>query len=525
MTFGVHRSSWFPSSMMYRVAVLILLFSSGMSLRTGAAEELPERFDETWSRLLNTQLDAADAEVRLWQAELQFVQQLHRDGRAAATDVQHCRYRAEQAARWETILRQQQGQISRPGDSSQDPQMAAQLRVPGISLAFVDDEFAFVAVTDTPQSRSILGQIRELLSEQQQTSSALVRQRALADQMSRMTAGAPQTAEHQRQQEHFELQRSAILFDPMQLEAALLRPVLWHEVATQQLSDGDTPSGLWTQSARSWVRASRLLLMEQANPQTDPQLTEPADGSVAAEPATTAGRVMNASESVIRQLEQELNLVGRSDDVSSETELRPEQRLAVLMKLSKDSWDVVQQKLTDIREEIQTIAARIAQVSATAEETDDQSPERELLQEQADVAAAVAQQLAGELERRRASIRYAMALYRLETGKDSDSATVRQERRNVFAQAARLQPDRQLIELRSELARRQLERLQAMPSRGPAAEAELRQLTVELQVLKAEQRRLEIRMSVAGLCLKLLKLTDAEPAVALQKWQIDRGQQ
>lgn len=511
---------------MTRTALMLLLTLSLLPVATGAEEDRDRRFVSAWERLLDEQLSAVNAELELRRLQQESLQQFPANSGISAAERQQMSAAADQAARWAHALRRQREFLSGIQTATFSDSVVVQLRVPGLPLAFVDDTFSAVSIPQSPEATRILHEIDALLAEQEQTSGRRVRQRALRERLQDPVVRPAATVQQQTSRDVLQLQQSAILFAPMAVEEALLRPVRRCVVLISDTDSANNTTG-WSKVARAWVLESRRLLMAQldhslatrqsqtAQPaELQGQTAQPAERQDSAAVDPQAAR-LNA---MTQNLERELQLIGASTDSATDTSavrLPAAGRLALLMRMTKDSWDSVRQELTVVQEDLEAMQTDNGGNPETETASATNSATSWRMQEQTQIADAMERQLAAEMERRRAAVRYAMALYRLETGKDSDAAIVRTERTNLFTLAARRQADLDLIAVQQELTEVQLRKLQQSPLRGAAEEEQIHDLAVEVAVFRAEYRRMEIQMTIAGLCLRLMRLADAEPAVAL----------
>ncbi len=488
---------------MHRHALILFCLTSGLFAPCGEAGQ--DVLSE-WQTLLDEQIPAAEAE-RKHQQSLQTLMEQQDADVAASAEHQRVRELGVQATEWVAVLRSQQKQLTSLDLPVADRAETIRLLIPGTPPVFVNDAFSFVAVPESRPARSLLTRIDRLIAERDSLVPAQIRQRFLAEEYKRRQRISESGQVQEAGLQLLKLQRQAVLFDPMRFEEVLLRPV-------RRLGTTDAESDVFGLLARHWVLDSRRVLLAQAERGQEQQQTAASQVRVSSDPESAANDVeADRLQQVMRSLQREVYLA-RSAPLNRETEEhsglhQAEGRLGLLMRVAQERHDLVRQQLEALTEQEQWLQSRVVILSAG-----EMAANRELpaLRGQAPVLAAARNKLESELVFLGTYVRYAMACFRLETGRDTQAVFVQQERSKLFRLAAERQADLQLIDVRAQQLQAAVVNAQRLPAEHGGGQQ--RVVAVELEVLQTERRRRELDMEIARLCVRMLQLAEADPAIA-----------
>lgn len=508
------------SAMQHFVCLLLVLSLAGVST---AAE--PVTSGETAYSALETTLaeqvraSAAEQEYREYQRNS--AERLKQLGQAPAEELRDAYELATQAAEWSRLLNLQQTRLHAVNPSAPDHTDGIILRVPGLPAAFFDDPFSTVPIPSGHRVSGIVAQINSLFTERHSLSPNDVHQQHIADRLSRQQRldDAMPVQDIQRDR----LRQEAVLLEPIRLDEVLLMPIQHRMLPEHSIRAHQSRTGrlLFSQFTRSWIVDSRRLLATQAERtiqrlQTRRQLLLQLSDDDAGADISFLDTQLDAIRHLSHRFRREIMVAGgRHDSTNLRPAIRtPSDRMALLMRMTKDSYDVIQMELTATSQQRQHLTAGTEILKELSSGDPTLAGELNTLHNQMTVAAAVEQQQLAESDRRRALVRFAIALYRLESGRDSDSTRLNTQRSRVFALHADRSPELDVIHARAEVAQSRLASLQRLYAEGHTDWGELKAAGTEVGILAVERRRAELRMETGILCEELLQLADEAPVLA-----------
>lgn len=473
-----------------------------------------DAFAAVWTSAVTEQSAAADAELQLQKSRLALIEQQHLQGLISPDELQRTREQTRQANEWAQVLRRQRDYLKTLDDdeSAADSTQDIWLRIPGLPAAFFDDDFCYVGVPANPRTLQLASQIAELTLELEGLSTVNIQQSLLSSKLHELEQAPHPGAQHAKEMARVKLQQKAASLDLTKLEQLLVRPV--------QFSQGvQLTKGLWSQRTaitRHWILDSRKTLLAQALRQyrgTDRPTPERQTPEARADLKPAA-----AISSQISTLQREIYVannrdVRRQQDEANDSPLAS--RLAVLMRLAKESHNRSQQELAAAAETSRRLASRINVLSNKAERDAGLVGQLVATRRQAEIAVANEHRVIAEEQRCRAFVRFAMAQYRFESGRDTESDILHEQRAELFELATDRRAELQMANLQLQDAQARLEAFQQLNSKGLISRQELSSITAEYQIRRLEQQRIALRIEIAQLCHELLKHYEETQILAL----------
>lgn len=518
------------TSVQHCIGIVLVL----TAFHSATAEEPVEPFrdpDAILASALQEQIQAAAAEQQYREQQRDVVTRWKLLGQASDAELRQAVELASQAAEWSRFLSQQQQRFHAVAAVSTDHSDSILLRVPGLPLAFGSDAFSTVRIPTTDRARGIIRRIEALVAERHSLSLAAVHQQSLFDQQERLRrlqgrrAGADQPDQTGRK--YFEA--SAAVLEPARVEELLRTPVQPGVPEELRLSASTELSRAiplpFSEFVRGWVLDSRRLLTTQAQRAVQRLQSQRVLLDHVSDHTGSNGLEINAMETEmaalrdrIRSLSREIKIAHGIADatVPSPQQLSTTARMALMMKMTKASYDETQQQLTAATQRTEQLKKHIMTVKQLAGDDPTFAGEVSDLHDDMLVAAATMRQLLAESARREAQVRYAMAVYRLESGRDTDTAVLDSQRARVFSLECDRQADLDLIAARLSVVRRRADSLRRLHAEGHAEWEYVQTAHTGAAVVDVERRRAELQMEIALLCEQLLN-TAADQQVLAQR--------
>ncbi len=458
-----------------------------------AADNVPSPLAR-WKSEITLQLDAAQADLTIQQQIAEVTEDRYRRGDVGRSELQYAQESELQATEWVELLRSEAAAIELntvAGDHADRYERVTHLRVPGLPLLFSSDDFAWIELPQSPQAMRIVNEIQYLDQELHETCVPALQSDELQVQIDRLKSIEPSTPEIRLEIESLTLHRRAARLDPERLADILRCSVIQSRIPDADngyASTSMTKDGIVAVAER-WTKRTRQIVLTQ----TERALEHLLDRSTS-EDSTGGHETQLQQLAMLQDLADRLRrdlmfLRERDSSVTQSVITQLHSRAGYLMRVMKTRWEQVK-------------------------DHERAAGDTSLLPPGAGQLLQASPLMTHELQVAEAQLKFAMELYRLESGRNDDPSLLFEHRSQIFELATNLQAEKR--ELNSHV-----QALQHIAATGretltssPGQRQESHTTSGELQQLQALQQRLLIREKRAKLCFKLARMANDRQAVA-----------
>lgn len=464
-----------------------------------AADNVPSPLAR-WKSEITLQLNAAQADLTIQQQILESIEKRFRNGDIGRSELQYAQESELQAMEWAELLRSEAAMIGMTPVADGRPdwtERVARLRVPGLPLLFCSDDFSWIELPQSPQVMRVVNEIQHLEQELHDICVPALQSDGLQLQIDRLNAIEPSTPDIRREVESLTLHRRAARLDPERLADILRCSVIESRSPSADIGYASTPSPMAeiVAVAERWTKRTRRILLGQTERAIEHLryqhsiLQRSALEGSAGDYETLQQQIAN-HQNLADTLRRDLMFLrGRDSSVSQSVSTQLQSRAGYFMRIMKMRWE---------------------QVNDHERAAGDTS----LLSHGAGRARYPSQLILHEVQVAEARLKFAMELYRLESGRSDDPSLLFERRSQLFELAANLQAEKTELNF-------QLKALQHEAASSPESlifssgqRQESYTTSSEFEQLRAGQQRLLIREKRAKLCLKLARMANDRQAVA-----------
>lgn len=475
---------------------------SGTASSVRADDVLPLPL-ERWKTEISLQLDAAQAELEIQDQIAASIEKRYRHGDVSLAELHSALECQRQAMGWTELLEAEVTALEMlPAVDMEAPssENITHLRVPGLPLLFASDSFAWIEVSPSPRSLGIVEEIQYLDQKLHDISLSDVQSEELRRQMNRLHAVQPSTPEILAETELVALHLRAAGFNPNRLSEILHCSTIQSRFpsADRNTASFQVPSAELMSVTKRWATMTRQLLLAQTDQVTEHlrqrlSLIELSalDNSTGENSPSIVQQQIESQEALADSLRRDLRFLrdrGASQSQAVSTHLHA--RAGYLMRILKRQWE-------QVKDDVHTFSSTTSLPIGTMPK-----------------GTSICRLLKREQRIAEAQLKYAMELYRLESGRSDDPSVLLESRTQLFVLAADLRVEKADLDAQLKAAQQQAADQQNRLGDEFASLHFADSAHGLLRVLESQRQRLLLEERRAELCLKLVRMAENRQAVA-----------
>jgi len=479
---------------MFRLPTACLLTITPSLLAAACAADVVSSPIERWQQEVAAQAKAAQAELAIQTQILRNTEERLNRGQASDADLEYARESQLQALEWSRLLDSEAATLRATDTNTSNSPAAAltnHLRVPGLPLLFASDAFAWIELPATPQATRIIFEIQSLNEELHHTDLSVIYAERLQRQLDRLQAVHPKSSEALEEIDSLALHLAAAKLNLGRLTDVLNCPIVQSRSSADDRGDSAVPAGAFLAVTQRWNRITRHILLDQTNRTLAHLQSLSAKEQRDEQEMQQLQSRIELQHDIAGSFAQDLAFLKSEDTRSSRTvSTQSASRAGHLMRIMKRRWEQTQEELQ---------LASSPSSDPTAESPPDVNLP-EILQRDLEVAEA--------------HLKYAMELYRLESGRSNDPGPLSEARIKLFELAADFQAEKAALSAQLPATRQDAANTKSTVHSRPAGFYDVDFTGDQVRMLELQQQRLELHEARAELCLRLARMANSRQAVA-----------
>jgi len=471
-----------------------------------------------WRDAVAEQLDGAIAESAYRQQIASSTSQLQTLGHASTDEATRATEQAIQASEWKELLTKQLASIEEMLAGPKKPADAEGLdiRIPGLPLAAAGQSFAVIHLDSSPRINAIVEEIEILSQELQSLSVSRVRQQQFMSKIQRLQKTAQADPQIADELHLAELQLQAASFAPTDLDEFLQFNLIGLRT-TQDAAD----RSLLTTAIRDWVANSRRLIAVQTARDIAARRDRARRLDKLQQYAAAGAAEIGTLNTSIQNLQHIGQTIRREMTLNKPhlTHIRPVSQqpagnLGTLMQVTEDRWNQAQARLVAAGRTVIWQSEKVQRLAGALQSYPEFQVEYDAALRRQRLVIAVEDRLATEVRNCETVVRYAMEVYRIDSGRTDDTSQLNQLRSTLFELSADVTARQEETKSRLALAEHRVQALTQLRAKGYASWDELNQSVTEQRVMETQLSRIQLEGQIRSLVDELSKYANSTPAVA-----------